>query len=116
VIAVVQPEDESNYKIGFVYKSLKEPCEPLLPEPPLFEKSYHFREFLLTKLINADHACYASNQPKTVEARKYCLEKLAAKFPKHLISQNSMAGYVTGKPQTSNLYTTAFIDALSFNH
>eukprot|EP01102_Stenamoeba_stenopodia_P004622 TRINITY_DN1492_c0_g1_i2.p1 TRINITY_DN1492_c0_g1~~TRINITY_DN1492_c0_g1_i2.p1 ORF type:complete len:372 (+),score=94.31 TRINITY_DN1492_c0_g1_i2:238-1353(+) len=95
VIAVVQPEDESHYKIGFVYKSLKEACEPLLPDPPVFEKTYHFREFLLTKLINADHACYASNQPKTVEARKYCLEKLAGKFPKHLISQNSMAGYVT---------------------
>jgi hypothetical protein len=96
VIAIVEPaEDGDHYRVGFVYKTLKEPCEPLLPEPAVFEKNFHFREFMLTKLINADHACYATNQPKTIEARKYCLEKLATKFPKHLVSQNSMAGLVT---------------------
>ena len=35
---------------------------PTLPSPSVFEKGPEFREFLLTKLINAEHACYKADR------------------------------------------------------
>jgi len=35
---------------------------PLLPSPSVFAKGSEFREFLFTKLINAEHACYKAQQ------------------------------------------------------
>ncbi|XP_067882629.1 rap1 GTPase-activating protein 1-like [Heterodontus francisci] len=42
---------------------------PALPVPPIFTKGPEFREFLLTKLINAEYSCYQSEKFAALEAR-----------------------------------------------
>ncbi|KAJ7408374.1 Rap1 GTPase-activating protein 2 [Willisornis vidua] len=42
---------------------------PPLPNPPVFQKSPEFREFLLTKLINAENACCKSDKFAKLEDR-----------------------------------------------
>ncbi|KAI1231699.1 Rap1 GTPase-activating protein 2, partial [Lamprotornis superbus] len=42
---------------------------PPLPSPPVFQKSPEFREFLLTKLINAENACCKSDKFAKLEDR-----------------------------------------------
>ena len=42
---------------------------PTLPNPSVFEKGSEFREFLLTKLINAEHACYKADRFAKLEVR-----------------------------------------------
>ena len=42
---------------------------PALPSPSVFEKGSEFREFLLTKLINAEHACYKADRFAKLEVR-----------------------------------------------
>ncbi|XP_078467398.1 LOW QUALITY PROTEIN: rap1 GTPase-activating protein 1 [Lampetra planeri] len=43
--------------------------KPPLPNPPIFKKGEEFREFLLTKLINAEHACYRADKFAKLEER-----------------------------------------------
>ena len=43
---------------------------PTLPQPAIFNKGNDFREFLLTKLINAEHACYRANRFARLEVRQ----------------------------------------------
>ncbi|NXS22603.1 RPGP1 protein, partial [Mystacornis crossleyi] len=42
---------------------------PPLPDPAVFRKGPEFQEFLLTKLINAEYACYRAEKPKELEVR-----------------------------------------------
>lgn len=35
---------------------------PTLPQPSIFRKGREFKEFLLTKLINAENACYKADK------------------------------------------------------
>ena len=35
---------------------------PTLPSPAVFKKGPEFKEFLLTKLINAENACYKAEK------------------------------------------------------
>lgn len=35
---------------------------PTLPNPAVFKKGPEFKEFLLTKLINAENACYKAEK------------------------------------------------------
>ena len=35
---------------------------PSLPTPAVFKKGPEFRQFILTKLINAEHACYRAQR------------------------------------------------------
>ncbi len=42
---------------------------PTLPTPSVFERSAEFRDFLLTKLINAEHACYKAERFAKLEVR-----------------------------------------------
>ncbi|RXM94305.1 Rap1 GTPase-activating protein 2 [Acipenser ruthenus] len=45
------------------------PFGPSLPNPAVFKKGPEFREFLLTKLINAENACYKSDKFAKLEGR-----------------------------------------------
>jgi len=65
VYAVVQVDPEATtahgktyYKFGIASKEGVVPHGPVLPANPLFECGPFFREFLLTKLINAERAAY----------------------------------------------------------
>lgn len=42
---------------------------PTLPQPPIFRKGKEFKEFLLTKLINAENACYKADKFAQLELR-----------------------------------------------
>ncbi|XP_078094581.1 rap1 GTPase-activating protein 1-like isoform X2 [Mustelus asterias] len=42
---------------------------PALPDPALFRKGPEFQEFLLTKLINAEYACYKAEKFSKLEER-----------------------------------------------
>uniref|UniRef100_A0AAY5KUQ9 Rap-GAP domain-containing protein n=1 Tax=Esox lucius TaxID=8010 RepID=A0AAY5KUQ9_ESOLU len=42
---------------------------PALPDPAIFKKGHEFREFLFTKLINAEFACYKAEKFAKLEVR-----------------------------------------------
>jgi RAP1 GTPase activating protein 1 len=66
VVQVVKPEEslgdsngsdaKTRYKLYIANKPGVVPHGPFLPFPPIFEKNEDFRDFLLTKLINAERA------------------------------------------------------------
>ncbi|XP_048412955.1 rap1 GTPase-activating protein 2 isoform X3 [Stegostoma tigrinum] len=70
---VVQVEtscaDRTTYKVSVTAREGVRQFGPLLPSPPVFKKGPEFREFLLTKLINAETACYKSEKFAKLENR-----------------------------------------------
>ena len=48
---------------------------PTLPQPAIFKKGKEFQEFLLTKLINAEYACYKADRFAKLEVCKRCMQK-----------------------------------------
>ncbi|XP_067866618.1 rap1 GTPase-activating protein 2-like isoform X3 [Heterodontus francisci] len=70
---VVQVEtpcaDKTTYKVSVTAREGVRPFGPPLPSPPVFKKGPEFREFLLTKLINAESACYKSEKFAKLENR-----------------------------------------------
>ncbi|KAI4826721.1 hypothetical protein KUCAC02_030155, partial [Chaenocephalus aceratus] len=63
---------------------------PALPDPAVFKKGPEFREFLFTKLINAEYACYKAEKFATLEerTRSALLETLYEEL--HINSQSMM--------------------------
>ncbi|XP_046547125.1 rap1 GTPase-activating protein 1-like isoform X3 [Haliotis rubra] len=63
---VVQPinpnTDHTAYKVCITSRKDVPKFSPALQKPAVFKKGPEFREFLLTKLINAELACYKSEQ------------------------------------------------------
>lgn len=55
---------------------------PTLPQPPIFRKGRELKEFLLTKLINAENACYKAEKFAELEQRTRIslLQSLAEKL------------------------------------
>ncbi|XP_038670369.1 rap1 GTPase-activating protein 2a isoform X4 [Scyliorhinus canicula] len=70
---VVQVEtscaDRTTYKVSVTAREGVRLFGPPLPSPPVFKKGPEFREFLLTKLINAESACYKSEKFAKLENR-----------------------------------------------
>ncbi|KAI9522766.1 hypothetical protein NQZ68_033102 [Dissostichus eleginoides] len=67
---LVQPEgDHDSYKVSITAREDVPPFGPPLPSPAVFKKGPEFREFLLTKLINAELACYKSERFARLEER-----------------------------------------------
>ncbi|XP_051732608.1 rap1 GTPase-activating protein 2b isoform X9 [Ctenopharyngodon idella] len=61
--------DDTTYKVSVTAREDVPQFGPPLPNPPIFKKGPEFREFLLTKLINAELACYRSNRFAKLEER-----------------------------------------------
>uniref|UniRef100_A0A8C3AA76 RAP1 GTPase activating protein n=1 Tax=Cyclopterus lumpus TaxID=8103 RepID=A0A8C3AA76_CYCLU len=63
---------------------------PALPDPAIFKKGHEFREFLFTKLINAEYACYKAEKFAKLEerTRSALLETLYEEV--HINSQSMM--------------------------
>uniref|UniRef100_A0A1A7Z6K3 RAP1 GTPase activating protein n=1 Tax=Iconisemion striatum TaxID=60296 RepID=A0A1A7Z6K3_9TELE len=59
---LVQVEDKNCYKVSVTAREDVPQFGPPLPNPAIFKKCPEFREFLLTKLINAELACYKSER------------------------------------------------------
>uniref|UniRef100_A0A8C0EXF9 RAP1 GTPase activating protein 2 n=1 Tax=Bubo bubo TaxID=30461 RepID=A0A8C0EXF9_BUBBB len=71
VVQVENPEaDNTAYKVSVTAREDVPSFGPPLPSPPVFQKvRAEFREFLLTKLINAENACCKSDKFAKLEDR-----------------------------------------------
>ena len=75
---VVQPinpcSGNTSYRVSVTARSDVPYFGPSLPDPAIFRKGSEFKEFLLTKLINAENACYKAEKFSTLERRtRSCL-------------------------------------------
>jgi len=75
---VVQPvnpcSSNTSYRVSVTARSDVPYFGPSLPNPAIFRKGNDFKEFLLTKLINAENACYKAEKFSTLERRtRSCL-------------------------------------------
>ncbi|XP_066457905.1 rap1 GTPase-activating protein 1-like [Eleutherodactylus coqui] len=62
------------YKVSVTARDDVPGFEPTLPNPTVFQKNQQFREFLLTKLINAEVSCYRAERfSKLQERTRSCL-------------------------------------------
>lgn len=70
---VVQPVDpqspDTMYRVSVTARDDVPFFGPTLPSPAVFRRGEEFREFLLTKLINAEHACYKADRFAKLEGR-----------------------------------------------
>lgn len=70
---VVQPLDSNTantrYKVSVTARDDVPFFGPTLPNPSVFRKGPEFKEFLLTKLINAENACYKAEKFAKLELR-----------------------------------------------
>ncbi|KAM6434972.1 rap1 GTPase-activating protein 1 isoform 2-T2 [Liasis olivaceus] len=91
---VVQAEnpcsDNTLYKVSVTARDDVPFFGPPLPNPAVFQKGPDFQEFLLTKLINAEYACYKAEKFAKLEERTRAalLETLYEEL--HLNSQSMM--------------------------
>ncbi|RVE63335.1 hypothetical protein OJAV_G00135250 [Oryzias javanicus] len=70
VVQVEEPcSDNTVYKVSVTARDDVPKFGPPLPNPAVFRKGPEFREFLLTKLINAELACYKSDRFARLEER-----------------------------------------------
>ncbi|XP_056244213.1 rap1 GTPase-activating protein 1 isoform X7 [Seriola aureovittata] len=91
---VVQVEntctDNVTYKVSVTARDDVPFFGPALPDPAIFKKGSEFREFLFTKLINAEYACYKAEKFAKLEerTRSALLETLYEEL--HINSQSMM--------------------------
>ncbi|XP_018543960.1 rap1 GTPase-activating protein 2 isoform X6 [Lates calcarifer] len=70
LVQVEEPcSDSTTYKVSVTAREDVPQFGPPLPNPAVFKKGPEFREFLLTKLINAELACYKSDRFARLEER-----------------------------------------------
>ncbi|XP_076320303.1 rap1 GTPase-activating protein 1-like isoform X3 [Tachypleus tridentatus] len=70
VVEALEPKSpQTRYKVSVTAKDDVPFFGPPLPQPSVFTKGNRFREFLLAKLINAEHACYKSEKFAKLEDR-----------------------------------------------
>ncbi|XP_036007913.1 rap1 GTPase-activating protein 1 isoform X6 [Fundulus heteroclitus] len=91
---VVQVEnactDNVTYKVSVTARDDVPFFGPALPDPAIFKKGPEFHEFLFTKLINAEYACYKAEKFAKLEerTRSALLETLYEEL--HINSQSMM--------------------------
>ncbi|XP_061772587.1 rap1 GTPase-activating protein 2 [Nerophis ophidion] len=70
------------YRVNLTAREDVPPFGPVLPDPPIFTDRSLLREFLLTKLINAEISCYKAEQFSRLElrTRSSLLESLQAEL------------------------------------
>ncbi|XP_015192443.2 rap1 GTPase-activating protein 1 isoform X3 [Lepisosteus oculatus] len=91
VVQVENPcSDNTLYKVSVTARDDVPFFGPALPDPAVFKKGPEFHEFLLTKLINAEYACYKAEKFAKLEerTRTALLETLYEEL--HLNSQSMM--------------------------
>lgn len=70
VIQPIEPNTPNcRYKISVTARDDVPFFGPTLPNPAVFRKSTEFKEFLLTKLINAENSCYKADKFAKLELR-----------------------------------------------
>ncbi|XP_041981956.1 rap1 GTPase-activating protein 1 isoform X3 [Aricia agestis] len=105
VVTPVEIEGETRYKVAVTARVDVPFFGPTLPQPPIFRKGRDFKEFLLTKLINAENACYKAAKFAELEKRtrssllQSLAEKLKDKTMEFLGTSRSEAGPVSPQPE-----------------
>ncbi|NWH34821.1 RPGP2 protein, partial [Chloropsis hardwickii] len=95
VVQVENPEaDKTTYKVSVTAREDVPSFGPPLPSPPVFQKSPEFREFLLTKLINAENACCKSDKFAKLEGCCHSRAALGCVCPRG--GMDSLFSLVTG--------------------
>ncbi|XP_071839915.1 uncharacterized protein [Apostichopus japonicus] len=70
VVQVIEPNTENTrYKVAVTARDDVPPFGPALPSPPIFKKTSELGDFLLTKLINAENACYKAEKFASIQRR-----------------------------------------------
>ncbi|GAA6104004.1 rap1 GTPase-activating protein 2 [Tachysurus ichikawai] len=64
--------DGGAFQVSITAREDVPPFGPPLPNPPIFTEGSVFREFLLTKLINAEISCYRAERFSKLELRTRC--------------------------------------------
>ncbi|TKS82218.1 Rap1 GTPase-activating protein 2 [Collichthys lucidus] len=85
VVRRIQKEEQTGepaYQVSVTAREDVPPFGPVLPDPPIFTDRLLLREFLLTKLINAEISCYKAQQFSRLElrTRSSLLESLQAEL------------------------------------
>ncbi|KAG8009981.1 Rap1 GTPase-activating protein 2 [Nibea albiflora] len=85
VVRRIQKEEQTGepaYQVSVTARDDVPPFGPVLPDPPIFTDRLLLREFLLTKLINAEISCYKAQQFSRLElrTRSSLLESLQAEL------------------------------------
>nr|XP_044600550.1 rap1 GTPase-activating protein 2 isoform X9 [Equus asinus] len=83
---VVQAENAGtetpSYKVSVTAREDVPAFGPPLPSPPVFQKGPEFREFLLTKLTNAENACCKSDKfaklERAIRVRSHSMETMVS--------------------------------------
>ncbi len=105
------------YKVNVAARDDVPFFEPALPSPPIFRHGPEFKEFLLTKLINAENACYKAQKFANLEVH---LRKIHSKNFRYLLTQQSLKAYYTLVDKITQLVSIdkglqMFIDKLGTN-
>lgn len=69
VTPVESADGEIRYRVGVTARDDVPFFGPTLPQPPIFRRGRELKEFLLTKLINAENACYKADKFARLEMR-----------------------------------------------
>lgn len=122
VIQPLEPNtNNTRYKISVTARDDVPFFGPTLPSPAVFRKGPELKEFLLTKLINAENACYKADKFAKLELRtrtsllQNLVEELKEKTRDFLGAEN-LAGTSSPTPDTPKSETgnagTRFIDTV----
>ncbi|XP_064611477.1 rap1 GTPase-activating protein 1-like isoform X3 [Liolophura sinensis] len=107
VIQPIDPNtDSTRYKVSVTARDDVPFFGPTLPTPAVFKKGPEFRDFLLTKLINAETACYKADQFAKLEERTRAalLESLHQDLHKKTIEMFGPIPHPGMKQETSKLF------------
>ncbi|XP_041479425.1 rap1 GTPase-activating protein 1-like isoform X1 [Lytechinus variegatus] len=69
VQAIQANSEETKYKVTITARNNVPPFGPILPAPSIYKKGSELKEFLLCKLLNAEHSCYKAQKFASIQAR-----------------------------------------------
>ncbi|XP_063917108.1 rap1 GTPase-activating protein 1 isoform X4 [Zophobas morio] len=117
VVQVVEPNTpHTRYKVSVTARDDVPFFGPTLPTPAVFRHGPEFKEFLLTKLINAENACYKAEKFAKLELRtrtsllQTLTEDLREKTNEFLGGGGALA--VPGTPKSDSGPGSRFIDTV----
>ncbi|XP_055949538.1 rap1 GTPase-activating protein 1-like isoform X3 [Argiope bruennichi] len=113
VVQAVEPLTPNvAYKVSVTARDGVPTFGPNLPNPTVFRKNEEFREFLLTKLINAEIACYKAEKFSKLEKRTR-ISLLQSLYDELRIKTQEFSGVVgdTGKTEI-NGNSNRFLDSV----
>nr|XP_046166613.1 rap1 GTPase-activating protein 1-like isoform X5 [Oncorhynchus gorbuscha] len=108
---VVQVEnacsDNVTYKVSVTARDDVPFFGPALPDPAIFRKGHEFHEFLFTKLINAEYACYKAEKfaklERVIRSRSQSMDAMGLSNKKPHTVSTSLSSSFTETPKTPGI-------------